>query len=279
MRRVLVLSMLAVLCGAHASAEDEAASAPAPAEAPAEAPAPKWEFAVAPYMWFVGIDGSVDSGGRSVDVDVKFKDIWDALDVGALAAVEARRGRFSFVNNLIYLKVSTSGDHPTGAGLPSVPPGSLDVRVASSIIIWEFRPAWEVLSLPLTSEKHRIALDIGPAGRFWWLANHADVKLKPGVPVGPFQQRSDTHTDFVDWVAAARIRARLTDDIGLVVSGDYGGFGIGSSSHATWSVAGFGMYRLGESWDLSAGWRYLSIDHGSTDINLSGPLVGLSYRF
>lgn len=274
-RAPLALSVLLLVFGSAAGAEDEGASAPADTPAPE----PKWEFIVAPYMWFVGINGNIDAAGRSVDVDVDFSDIWDALDVGVLTAVEARRGKFSFENNLIYMKISTSGEHPTGAGIPLAPPGSFGVRVASSMIIWEFRPAWEVLSLPLTSEKHRIALDVGPAGRFYYIANDADVKLRPGVPVGPFQQRFSTHTDFVDWVVSARIRAQLTDNIGLVVSGDYGGFGIGSSSHATWSVAGYGVYRLSETFDLAAGWRTLSIDHGPIDIDLSGPLVGLALHF
>jgi len=77
----------------------------------------------------------------------------------------------------------------------------------------------------------------------------------------------------------ARVRAQLTDDIGLAVSGDWGGWDIGSSSHETWSVTGFAMYRLGEHWDLSAGWRKLSIDRGDVDLDMSGPLLGAICNF
>ena len=273
LRAALLLSMLSLAFGAPARAEDE------PAPTPAEAPAPQWEFIVTPYLWFAGIDGTVEAGGRSADVNVRFKDIWDALDVGVLAAAEARRGRFSFATNIIYMKLSTSAENPVGPGLPVAGPGDFSVRTTATEVIWEFRPAWEVLSLPLFSEKHRIALDIGPGARFMWMATHLDVKLNPGVPVGPFQRRFDSHIDFVDWLGAARIRAQLTDDIALVVAGDYGGFGIGSSSHATWSIAAFGTYRLGESFDITAGWRTLSIDHGPVDIDMSGPLLGLAVHF
>jgi hypothetical protein len=65
----------------------------------------------------------------------------------------------------------------------------------------------------------------------------------------------------------------------LVVSGDFGGFDIGSSSHKTWSLSGIASYRLGEHWDLLAGWRTLSIERGAIDAKMEGPLVGASYSF
>jgi len=273
--RFVSMCLFLLLSAAPAMAEDDPASAPDAAPAPE----PKWEFMVAPYIWFIGIDGSIDAAGHSADVNVTFSDIWDALDMTALVAAEARRGRFSFATNLIYLRISSSASHPTGAGLPIADPGSFSVRDTMNQLIWEFRPAWEVLSLPLFSEKHRIALDLGPGARFMWMATHLDVKLDPAVPGGPFQRRFDERIDFVDWLAAGRIRAQLTDDIGLVVSGDYGGFGIGSSSHETWSIAAFASYRLGDTFDLSAGWRQISIDHGPADLDISGPLVGLAMHF
>ena len=246
-----------------------------------EEPVPEWEFSVAPYLWMSGIDGSVEAGDHSADVDVSFSDIWDALDLGVLGLVEARRDKFSFVTNLIYMKLSTSAGGPVGPLLPAAPPGSFDVRVTAKTLIVELRPSYEVLSLPLfgVDDERRIALDLGPGARVYWLDNHLDVKLKPGVPVGPFGRRFDETIDWVDFVGAARIRAQLSENIGVVVSGDYGGFDIGSSSHRTWSLAGFASYRLGEHWDLSAGWRELAIERGGVDIALSGPLLGAMYRF
>ena len=125
------------------------------------------------------------------------------------------------------------------------PPGSFDVRVTTQELIFELRPAWEVLSLPLfgAADERRIALDLGPGARAFWLDNHIDVKLQPGVPVGPFQSRFDESNFWVDLVAAARVRAQLSERFTLVVSGDYGGFDIGSSSHRTWSLAGLLSYR------------------------------------
>ena len=80
-------------------------------------------------------------------------------------------------------------------------------------------------------------------------------------------------------MGAARVRAQLTGNIRLVVSGDYGGFDIGSSSHRTWSLTGHLSYALGEHWDLAAGWRTLEFERGQMDLEMSGPLLGVHYRF
>jgi len=267
----LLLCLLSTLAVPLRAASDEV-GAPAPAQ---------WEFVLAPYFWGVGLEGTVAADQHSSDVDVSFSDIWDVLDVGVLAAFEARRGKFSVVSNAIYMKISPDGGRPVGSLVPAAPPGSFDVRVTTQEIIFELRPVWEVLSVPLfgAADERRIALDLGPGARAFWLDNHVDVKLKPGVPVGPFQSRFDESAFWVDLVGAARVRAQLTENIGLAVSGDYGGFDIGSSSHRTWSLGGFLSYRLGEHWDLGAGWRTLEIDRGGVNLEMSGPLLGAGYRF
>ena len=269
----------ALSLAAVARAEDEAPPAAPPETTPDASQPPHWEFSVAPYLWGAGLNGTVEAGHQTADVNVTFSDIWDALDVGVLAAAEARYGKLSLTSNVIYMKLSTSAERPVGSLIPIAPPGSFQVRLTSKMTIIELRPTYEVLSLPLFGDERRIALDLGPGARIWWLDNHLDVKLSPGVPAGPFSQRFDASTDWVDFVGVARVRAQLTEKIGLVVSGDYGGFDIGSSSHRTWSALGFLSYRLGESWDLAAGYRTLSIDRGPVNLDMAGPLVGASYRF
>lgn len=242
---------------------------------------PEWQFAFAPYLWGAGLDGEVEAEGFSADVDVGFSDIWDALDVGVLGAFEARRGKLSLTSNLVYMKLSTDGSRAVGPGLGAFPQGSLDVDIESRSLIFEGRAAWEVLSLPLfgADDERRIALDVGPGFRVWWLDTTIDAKLKPGVPLGPFKTNVDESTSWVDFVAAARVRAQLLEKLSLVIGGDYGGFGIGSSSHKTWSLQGFLSYRLGEHWDLAAGWRTIDLDHDVADVRMSGPLLGAIYHF
>jgi hypothetical protein len=240
-----------------------------------------WVFSIAPYLWPSNIDGSGSADGQWADFDVPFSDIWDALDMAVLGVFEARKDKFSLTTNLIYMKLSPDGGVAVGSLIPPAPPSTIGVRLTSQMLLVELRPAWEVLSLPLfgADDERRIALDLGPSARIWYLDNHVSVKLTPGAPLGPFSARFDESTDWVDFGAAARVRAQFTQQIALVVSGDFGGFDIGSSSHKTWSLSGIASYRLGEHWDLLAGWRTLSIERGAIDAKMEGPLVGASYSF
>jgi hypothetical protein len=245
------------------------------------APAPEWEVSLTTYLWATSLEGTLNAEDVSADIDVAFSDIWNALDVGVLANVEARRGKLSITSNLIYLKLSADAENPVNSLLPAAPPGLFGVRSVTQTGIFELRPAWEVLSLPVfgAGDARRVALDLGPAARVFWLDQHLSVKLEPGAPLGPFSRRFDGSTDWVDFVVAGRVRAQLTEKLGFVLFGDYGGFDIGSSSHRTWSLGGFFSYPLGEHWALAGGWRTLEIDRGSVNLEMAGPLVGAAYRF
>jgi hypothetical protein len=268
-RFAVPLSCLLLLCATAVRAEGESA------------PEPDWQFSIAPYVWLAGLEGTAEAGGTTADVDIPFSDIWNALDASVMGTFEARRGKLSIASNLIYLKLSTSGETPIGSVLPPAPPGSFGVRLAVDTILFEVRPAWEVLSLPVLGpdRPQRLALDVGPAARGYWMDTHVSVKLDPGAPLGPFSRRFDETISWVDLLAAARVRAQLCDSLSLVVAGDFGGFDIGSSSHKTWSLAGVLSYRLGEHWDLAAGWRTLEIERGPVDLEMAGPLLGATYRF
>jgi hypothetical protein len=263
-----VLSILLLAGAAHAGDADPAAGT-------------GWEFAFAPYFWAAGLEGDIDAENVSADIDVAFSDIWDALDMGLLTAFETRNGRFSVATNAIYLKLSTEAKRVRSSVLPSAPPRTFEVRSTMEEIIFELFPRFEVLSLPLldASGERRIALDLGPGGRAFWLNTHLDVKLTPGVPLGPFSRRFDERIFWVDLVGTARVRAQLAENVRLVVAGDYGGFDIGSSSHKTWSLQGYLDYALGEHWTLVGGWRTLEIERGSVQLEMAGPLFGASYRF
>lgn len=253
-------------------------AAPVGAEEGADA-APAWQFSFAPYFWAAGLEGTLEAERVSADIDVSFSDIWDALDIGVLSQLEARRGELSIAANIIYLKLSADAEDPVNPLLPTAPPGSFSVRSLTKETILELRPAWEVLSFAPFGDQRRVALDLGPAARVFWLDTHLHVALRPGVPIGPFSRRFDEDVDWVDFLAAARVRSQLTDKIDLVVAGDYGGFDIGSSSHRTWSLLGFVSYRLGEHWELAGGWRTLEFERSAVHLEMSGPLLGAIYRF
>jgi hypothetical protein len=270
-----VLALAGVAAPALASDSGEAATASDVAPPPSEA----WEFTVAPYIWFSGMEGTVSAGPVDSEFDVPFLDIAQVLDFGFLGNAEARRGKLSLTGNLIYMKLSGDTERATGSVLPNAPPGDLSVDTVMDTLIVEAAVNYEVASAPLFGDGRQIALDVRGGFRAWWLENDVQVELDPGSPLGPFKRKFHENGGWVDFVIGARVRAQPTEKIGLVLSGDVGGFDIGSSSKLTWSVTAFGTYQITEHWLLGAGWRGIDIDNGVADIFMSGPLLGAVYRY
>lgn len=239
----------------------------------------EWELTFTPYLWMAGLEGRLSAGSTTADVDVSFSDIWADLDVAFLGYFEARKGRWSHSSNLVYLELDSEGSRPFGPLIPVAPAGSLDVDVETTQLVFEQRVLYEVLSLPWAADERRVRLELGGALRVWWLETDVRVTARPGVPVGPFRRSFEQDTDWVDFVAAARIRADLLDDLSLTIAGDYGGFDIGSGAHKTWALSGLLQYRLGPRWDLVGGYRWIDLDRGNADIQMAGPILGFGYRF
>ena len=117
--------------------------------------------------------------------------------------------------DLVFGAAAGAEDEPAPAGEPAqepdagwvATPGEFSVRSTVQEIIWEVRPFWEVVSLPLLSDKHRIALDLGPGVRYVWLDTHLDVKLRPVSPPARSSgasTRAPTRPTGSAWRACAR---------------------------------------------------------------------------
>src|SRR5262245_38758586 len=66
----------------------------------------KWEFSVAPYAFFAALDGRVGVAGQTAQVNASFSDIFKNLDFAAMGAFEARKGKWSFVGDAMYMSLS-----------------------------------------------------------------------------------------------------------------------------------------------------------------------------
>ena len=58
----------------------------------------EWQFLVAPYLWFVGLNGNIAVNGDQSDVDASFGDIWDQLDFAFQIHAEAMKNNYFFFN-------------------------------------------------------------------------------------------------------------------------------------------------------------------------------------
>ena len=107
--RMLTLILLSVAFLFPISAEEEQVSTKeeqVSAEEEQERPdSDGWEFLVVPYLWMIGVDADVEIGRAKASADLDFSDILDTLEFGAMGYVEARKNRWAFFFDGLYLNV------------------------------------------------------------------------------------------------------------------------------------------------------------------------------
>jgi hypothetical protein len=240
-------------------------AAPAMAQQPAP-PTSGWEFTFSPYAWIAGVDGQLRTPLRrepEIDMSADFEDLLSNLrSVPIMAMAEVRYGRFGLVGDLMNL--SLEQDITTRDVFYSG--GKARVTTTGAGLIGLFR----VVDLPEGS------LDLGGGIRPWWVSTR--VSLDSALA----QSRSfKQSTNWVDPVIAVRVHLPLTEQLGVTVYADIGGFGAGSE--LTWQALGVFDWRANDWLSLHAGWRYLAFDfkdrRTSLDTSLSGPIFGATIRF
>lgn len=98
---------------------------------------------------------------------------------------------------------------------------------------------------------------------------------------------TDLHQSVSNWwidpFLGLRSTVELTPTLSLTLSGNVGGFSIGSASKFSWEALAFLDYRLGEHWSVALGYRGIGLDRESSDLDLDliihGPLLGFIYAF
>ena len=272
---VIVLS----LCSAHSAYGADAAL-----DAPQEhvsAAAPNWALQVTPYMWAAGLDGHISPfrRGPAIGVEKSFSDVWDDLNFGGFVNIWGRYDRFVFSGDIMY--VDTTDGHGTGPlpaftipGVGTIPPGgNIDAKVDTKQFTATLMGGYRVIDTP------QFTLDALGGARFWHISN--DVTLTGSL--GPVSG-SVSHGESFGWVdplVGLRAFLPLTEKLSLQGQADIGGFGAGSD--LTWSALATVNYVFNDRLSASVGYKVLDVDydHGGHvyDTRLSGPVLGMTYRF
>jgi hypothetical protein len=211
-----------------------------------------------------------------------------------MASAEARNDRFSIFGDFMYMKVGASGDASR-----SVTRGPINLSLAASadvnveMIVAELAATYEIMRWG--SSASNTALDVVGGGRLWWQKAEVDLTLTgiltlPGFTVeGSRAISADGDVTWVDPLIGMRLRHQFAPGHELVLSGDVGGFGIGSDF--SWQAIGAYNFEVARTtsatWSGQIGYRALYVDFskgsGTTryayDMLQHGPVVGLTLRF
>jgi hypothetical protein len=282
-----------------------AVAADMPTKAPPITPPPAiegWTYSLTPYAWAISLNGPVTVKGRTTDVNANFFQILDhtqfpkgLLELAALG--EARNGRFALLADLLYLKADigasitrTRGTDALGGALGISAGLGLEMFIGQVAAAYEFA-RWN----GMTSPGSTTALDIYAGGRAWW--QHADVQIDATGTLNIFDLTfsragvlsADKSVSWFDPLVGLRLRHQFAPGMNFVLSGDVGGFDVGSKF--SWQVLGALDYEFCRSknivWSGMLGYKALSVDYSrgsgltlyNFDMTIHGPILGVTARF
>lgn len=222
-----------------------------------------WEVMAIPYLWASGMKADISTPqGEGVDIDQSFTEILSDIKFTFMGALQARRGRFVTVNDLIFLSMESKDEGDIGPGLVEA---EVDMRVITTTHLAGYR----------VIDKGPLFLDLMAGARI--ASIKADLDLS-----GPLQtvERGSSKTT-VGPVIASRFRMPLGERWGIELYGDLGGFGV--TSDLSWQLLGTVQYEISDHWVLGGGWRHFSAEQAKNgfkiDLSMSGPFLAFGYRF
>ncbi|WEX07512.1 hypothetical protein [Chelativorans sp. AA-79] len=257
---------LLLLAATAAHGADIAPMNEAPVTAPLAPASSEWIFQITPYVWAAGMEGDVSPFRRAptIHVEKDFSDILDDLNVAGFVNFWARKDRFVISGDVMYVDIAESA---TSRPLPII--GAISADYDTAQFAATLQAGYRVYDAP------RFTFDVLGGARYWHLWNDLNVR------VAGRSLTIESDFDWIDPVVGARAHFHFNDRFSILSQGDIGGFGAGSDF--TWQVLATANYSFNKKVTLSAGYKVLSVDYDDDghvfDTTLSGPVLGLTYRF
>ena len=224
-----------------------------------------WSYQLTAYVWAAGIEADlVGPGGRKINAEVSFSDLLDNLDFSGMLHLKAQHDRWGYIADVIALRLGIDGE----ASGPLFSGTEFDGDAAIATVAGTHRLV----------EQEDLTVDILAGVRAFYIDLDVDISagLLPGLSLG-------TSETFVDPIVGASGRIDLSENLFLSLYGDIGGFGV--DSDITWQAsAGLG-YEINDKFASQLGYRHLAWEFDVPsrqtlqEIELSGPFIGLSYKF
>ena len=283
--------------------------APMPTKAPAViTPAPvinPWTFTATLYGWVPLMKGTVTVKGRTADVDVGYSDISKIVkeseipkDLAELAgSFEARNDRFSIFSDVVYLKIAQDGSMFRTRGGDFVNASvSASATLKYQMVIAELAAAYELVHWGSNATAMSgTGIDVYAGGRLWWMQAELSAAISATLNIldltfsGSRAIAKSPSVDWVDPLVGLRLRHQIVPGLNLTVSGDVGGFDVGSKfSWQSIAAVNYDFYTSKSVvWSGMLGYRALNVDYtqgsGRTlfvyDVTMHGPIIGVTARF
>jgi hypothetical protein len=236
-------------------------NAPDPQNTAAAANDDGWHFGVTPYIWFAGVSGTVGALGHDVGIHVSPGDLLSHFDIGAMAAVEARKNRLVLPVDFLFIKLKADKGVPLNDFVNSI-------QFKGTVVILAPKAGYRIV------DHEKLKVDALAGIRYWHIGEtlNAQPQLFNGF------SRSQ---NWVDAIAGGKIEMALSEKALVTISGDAGGGGADLDYQAIGALG----YRLGKKAILQLGYRYLYVNYHNNpppsflfDAHLSGAILGVTFN-
>jgi hypothetical protein len=235
-------------------------------QTPTPVPVNKWHFRVEPYMLFPNMAGQTGISGLPLaEVDAGTGDIFGKLKMGAMLYLEATKGKWTIASDFLYMNLEQELEPST-----IINSGKVNAK----------QLGWELAGL----RRMNSWLEIGASALLNSLEVDMEIKRKQvgGEPVSLSGSQSKT---WVDPMLITRLATNPAKKVTGQFRGEIGGFGIGSD--LAWQLQAVAGYRFSKLFDLSAGYRAISLDYSSGegnkafvyDVVTHGPVIKFGFGF
>jgi hypothetical protein len=212
----------------------------------------KWEVLVAPYLMGAAMSGTATVRGLEADLNMSASDILSNLDFGFMAVAGARKGRWGFGTDIIWMDLGATRNNVT-ADFSQGAFAFYSLRELSPAADVTFGIRINTLSSTVTFEG-------------------------PGIEVA--QDKA-----WVDPIVGLTLRTPWKHRMQVRVYSEVGGFGLGSDF--TWQIFPMLGIRMVEKASFELGYRWLDVDYATGDGNeafawnmlTQGPAFGFAFRF
>jgi hypothetical protein len=246
-----------------------------------------WHFSLTPYLWVPNINANMNapvSGLRdpngtalataTLSTEIGPNDYLENLQFGLMLTGEARKGAWSVITDVIYIDFGNQGTHtrnltgPAGRPLTTI---DRQTEAGLSTTVWTLAGAYTVARAPTWN------FDV--LAGFRYLAMDADLKwdLQGSRDILATSGRVSQDSTLWDGIVGVKGQVRLGD--GRWFMPYYADIGTGDSNWTWQALLGLG-YTFGWG-DVNLSIRSLSydFDKNDTDLRMTGPVLGASFRW
>jgi len=260
---ILTLSVWFLAPSVHAQTQTATAGKPSSPEPKDELDSSEgFHASVTPYIWFAGVHGTVGALDHEASVHASFGDIFNYLNIGAMATVDARYNRIVMPFDFLWMKLSDEKSVPFDEGAVSVKAKMTETLITQKIG-YRF----------VDSQKVKVDALFGL--RYWHVST--GLTLQPPQIQNGFSQSAN----WVDGLGGGRIQLALTPKLSAIIAGDAGG----GSAKLDYQIAGLVGYNLNRKLALVLGYRYLAVDYRPNgnakfiyDVAMPGLVGGLTIK-